>query len=252
MVHFSLEVFYYICMDMVKDLINRIKYRFSIENVSLNDIVVAFIICAYVLFFLMNCILPFRNLPMSFLLLTIILLALVIWSHKKNNYLESLLVRAKTRQYEEKKKQAQAAYKRYLKQQQERMNIEREQNRREYQNKEKKQEEKQENKYNSEKKDESESKNNRYSEYKKQEEYNDKEKKSKTDGTDKSDRRKENKNSDRQTKLDPVFFKNCTNIEQVEKTYKKLCQIYHPDQFTGDNDMFLSIKEEYEEIKKQF
>lgn len=240
-IHFSLEVFYYRNMKMIKEFINKIKYRFSIENISLNDFVVIFIICAYIMFLIMDIILPFRNMPMSFLILTLILFAILIYSHTKNNYLEILLNNAKTKRYEEKKKQAQAAYKRFLKQQQERLMKEREQFKRDYTASNSKSAHTEESKTEDKKTEDKET-------HRKQEnKFNYKRE-------DKSSKQNDDKkiNSSKDSILEPVFFKNCTNLEQIEKTYKKLCQIYHPDQFTGDNEMFLSIKEEYIEVKKRY
>ena len=253
LVYFSLEVFYYIgkVTLYMKELLNRIKYRFSIENISVNDCVGVFIVCAYLLFFIVDAAFPFNNLPMSFLILTIILFGLFLFAHFKSEYFEKPLNDAKMRKYEEKKKSAQAAYMRYLKQQQEKMRREREKAKSQSSSYKGSSNNTKTNKTEGEKKssDNNKKEYNYYSDYGKYYEYKSK---------DKSEKKKTENDSYKQKEdnvvkgVEPIFFKNCTNIEQVEKTYKKLCQIYHPDQFTGDNEMFLTIKSEYEEMRRKF
>ncbi len=46
-----------------------------------------------------------------------------------------------------------------------------------------------------------------------------------------------------------TFFSGCTTLEALESAYRKLCQVYHPDSVSGDNDMFLKVKDEYETLK---
>lgn len=260
----------------MKNIWNRIKYRFSIENISVNDVVVLFILCGYALFFLVDLAFPFKNLPLSFLLLSIILFALFLFSQFKTEVFEKPLIEAKKKKYEEKKIQAQNAYLRYLKQEQIKVNKEREaykskeqgykedRNNYGHEAKEKKNNQESNGASKSEKNKSTRAENkafNRkeykyYSDYGKYYEY-------KTDGKSSKNEDKYSSNNDGTSDkksngkfssdgLEFVFFKNCTNAEQVEKTYKKLCQIYHPDQSTGNNEMFLIIKEEYELAKKKY
>lgn len=48
------------------------------------------------------------------------------------------------------------------------------------------------------------------------------------------------------------FFKGCSSVEELDKRYKKLCQVYHPDSATGDSDTFVKLKAEYEKLKEKF
>lgn len=47
------------------------------------------------------------------------------------------------------------------------------------------------------------------------------------------------------------FFKDCTNLAQLKKCYKKLCMVYHPDQPTGDATIFTAINERYQQLQKK-
>lgn len=46
-----------------------------------------------------------------------------------------------------------------------------------------------------------------------------------------------------------VFFVGCENIEQIEKRYKSLAKVYHPDMPTGDKVTFQKVYDEYERKK---
>lgn len=49
------------------------------------------------------------------------------------------------------------------------------------------------------------------------------------------------------------FFKDCETIEDVKKTYRKLCFKYHPDIYKGDNgETMKEINKEYEIAFKLF
>ncbi len=48
-----------------------------------------------------------------------------------------------------------------------------------------------------------------------------------------------------------VFFPGCETREALETAYRKLCQVYHPDNQSGDNATFLKMKAEYEMLKTQ-
>ena len=43
-----------------------------------------------------------------------------------------------------------------------------------------------------------------------------------------------------------VFFAGCNEREQVEKRYKALAKVFHPDMSTGNEETFKLIKQEYE------
>ena len=47
------------------------------------------------------------------------------------------------------------------------------------------------------------------------------------------------------------FFSGCNTVEKLNKRYKALCKAYHPDNEGGDEDTFIAIKQEYEELKKE-
>lgn len=239
-----------------REIVKKIKYRFSIENISVNDCVIILIICGYALFFLVDAAFPFNNLPMSFLLLTIILFSIFLLSQYKKDMFEKPLNEIKKRKYEEKTREAQNAYKRYLRKEQERIAKEREYARNQAAKNESvnKEKEKDNSRDNQKTKGPFEDKKNSYSYYSDYSKYY--EYKSNNKGSDKKESSSNEQNNkagnDGVDKTNPqfIFFKNCSNTEQVEKTYKKLCQIYHPDQSTGNNEMFIAIKEEYELAKK--
>ncbi|MGN1456949.1 MAG: molecular chaperone DnaJ [Acutalibacteraceae bacterium] len=49
------------------------------------------------------------------------------------------------------------------------------------------------------------------------------------------------------------FFKDCKNLEDVKKTYRKLCFKYHPDIYKDDNgETMKAINNEYEIAFKMF
>lgn len=48
------------------------------------------------------------------------------------------------------------------------------------------------------------------------------------------------------------FFAGCNTKEDVEKCYRNLAKIYHPDNSTGMNEMFQQVQREYQEKLKQF
>ncbi len=47
------------------------------------------------------------------------------------------------------------------------------------------------------------------------------------------------------------FFSGCNTVEKLNKRYKALCKAYHPDNEGGDEETFIAIKQEYEELKKE-
>lgn len=48
------------------------------------------------------------------------------------------------------------------------------------------------------------------------------------------------------------FFAGCSTAEKLEKRYKALCKTYHPDGESGDEETFKQMKEEYEQLKRNF
>ena len=46
-----------------------------------------------------------------------------------------------------------------------------------------------------------------------------------------------------------MFFKDCNDAESLQKRYRDLIKIYHPDQSNGSTDAFKQIQEEYETLK---
>ena len=46
-----------------------------------------------------------------------------------------------------------------------------------------------------------------------------------------------------------LFFSGCANIDEIEKRYRSLAKVYHPDMPTGDKETFQKILEEYEREK---
>ena len=49
-----------------------------------------------------------------------------------------------------------------------------------------------------------------------------------------------------------LFFRGVNNPIALKKRYKDLMKIYHPDNISGDPEIILKIKEEYEELCLQF
>lgn len=52
-------------------------------------------------------------------------------------------------------------------------------------------------------------------------------------------------------KLGSTFFSGCHTIEQLEKRYKSLCKVYHPDTQTGEEETFKRIKTEYDKLSSK-
>lgn len=48
------------------------------------------------------------------------------------------------------------------------------------------------------------------------------------------------------------FFTGCNNKETLDKRYKSLCKVYHPDIQSGDEETFKAVKMEYDSLKKMF
>ena len=47
-----------------------------------------------------------------------------------------------------------------------------------------------------------------------------------------------------------IFFAGCDTEESVEKRYKSLAKVYHPDTLTGDTETFQQINNEHERKKR--
>lgn len=48
------------------------------------------------------------------------------------------------------------------------------------------------------------------------------------------------------------YFENCDSLESLNKRYKDLVKVYHPDQGNGSAEVFNKILEEYEELKARY
>lgn len=48
-----------------------------------------------------------------------------------------------------------------------------------------------------------------------------------------------------------TFFSGCSTLESIEKRYKSLCKVYHPDVPTGDENTFKEILKEYQQLQQQ-
>lgn len=48
------------------------------------------------------------------------------------------------------------------------------------------------------------------------------------------------------------FFSGCSTKEQIQSRYRNLAKIYHPDCATGDAAMFERVKDEYDQLVKQY
>ena len=48
------------------------------------------------------------------------------------------------------------------------------------------------------------------------------------------------------------FFQGCDTLESLNKRYKDLVKVYHPDSGNGNDKVFIEIKNEYEQLKTFF
>lgn len=46
------------------------------------------------------------------------------------------------------------------------------------------------------------------------------------------------------------YFAGCDSAESLEKRFKALCKVYHPDNTNGDSETFKALTEEYKSMKK--
>jgi len=44
------------------------------------------------------------------------------------------------------------------------------------------------------------------------------------------------------------FFNGCTSADEIKKRYRDLCKVFHPDSGNGDQETFLTIKNDYERL----
>lgn len=47
------------------------------------------------------------------------------------------------------------------------------------------------------------------------------------------------------------YFSGCTTKEQIQKRYRDLCKVYHPDMGNGSAEIFDQINKEYEQLKRE-
>ncbi len=67
----------------------------------------------------------------------------------------------------------------------------------------------------------------------------------------------QHKRSDNATKFtsrgeQPVYFKGCETLDELNKRYKSLAKTYHPDMPTGDTETMAKINQEYDRLKSRF
>lgn len=48
-----------------------------------------------------------------------------------------------------------------------------------------------------------------------------------------------------------TFFTGCNTLESVEKRYRSLCKIYHPDVPSGDESTFKEVQREYHQLQRK-
>lgn len=48
------------------------------------------------------------------------------------------------------------------------------------------------------------------------------------------------------------YFAGCDSMESLQKRYKDLCKVYHPDMVNGSAEIFAIIKATYEKLKKKY
>lgn len=46
------------------------------------------------------------------------------------------------------------------------------------------------------------------------------------------------------------FFADCNTLDKLQKRYKDLCKVYHPDMNNGSAETFVQLQQEYERMKK--
>lgn len=47
------------------------------------------------------------------------------------------------------------------------------------------------------------------------------------------------------------YFHGCTTEDEVNKRYRALCKVFHPDSSTGDTDAFRELQDAYEKVKAE-
>lgn len=48
-----------------------------------------------------------------------------------------------------------------------------------------------------------------------------------------------------------IFFNGCDDLDSLNKRYRDLCKVYHPDMGNGSTDVFQKLNAEYEMLKRQ-
>lgn len=48
------------------------------------------------------------------------------------------------------------------------------------------------------------------------------------------------------------YFNGCNSLESLQKRYKDLCKVYHPDMGNGSAEIFAEIQATYEELRKKY
>lgn len=48
------------------------------------------------------------------------------------------------------------------------------------------------------------------------------------------------------------YFNGCNSLESLQKRYKDLCKVYHPDMGNGSAEIFTEIQAAYENLKKKY
>ena len=48
------------------------------------------------------------------------------------------------------------------------------------------------------------------------------------------------------------YFNGCNSLESLQKRYKDLCKVYHPDMGNGSAEIFSEIQAAYENLKKKY
>lgn len=79
----------------------------------------------------------------------------------------------------------------------------------------------------------------------------DREKNNKSYNTNNSDNSKSTSESKNTEHAQFNFFMGCANIDELNKRYKNLCKVYHPDVNAGNEEIFKMVQNEYEKLKEK-
>lgn len=61
---------------------------------------------------------------------------------------------------------------------------------------------------------------------------------------------KDSKHHTESTSSYNAYFDGCDTIDSLEKRYKALCKVYHPDNTTGNEEIFKIIHSQYQVLKE--